>query len=80
MAVIKFMRTSSMWAYEAFGTKKAIILLVMATLKDILVCRSAWTNQQQLLCQCAADRGGETCACASHLDAHARNNTADGSM
>ena len=37
MAAVKFMRSIRTWAYETFGTEKAILLVVMATPEDMRI-------------------------------------------
>lgn len=37
MAAVKFMRSVRSWAYEAFGTEKAILLVAMATPEDMRI-------------------------------------------
>ena len=37
MAAVKFMRSVRTWAYETFGTEKAILLVAMATPEDMRI-------------------------------------------
>lgn len=37
MAAVKFMRSIRAWAYETFGTEKAILLVAMATPEDMRI-------------------------------------------
>lgn len=37
MAAVKFMRSIRTWAYETFGTEKAILLVAMATPEDMRI-------------------------------------------
>ena len=37
MEVVKFMRSVKAWAYETFGTEKAILLVAMATPEDMRI-------------------------------------------
>lgn len=37
MAAVKFMRSVRAWAYETFGTEKAILLVAMATPEDMRI-------------------------------------------
>ena len=37
MAAVKFMRSIRTWAYETFGTEKAILLVAMATSEDMRI-------------------------------------------
>lgn len=37
MAAVKFMRSIRTWAYEAFGTEKAILLVAIATPEDMKI-------------------------------------------
>ena len=37
MAAVKFMRSIRTWAYETFGTEKAILLVAMATPEDLRI-------------------------------------------
>ena len=37
MAAVKFMRSVKAWAYETFGTEKAILLVAMATPEDMRI-------------------------------------------
>lgn len=37
MAAVKFMRSVRMWAYETFGSEKAILLIAMATPDDMKI-------------------------------------------
>lgn len=37
MAAVKFIRSIRTWAYEAFGTEKAILLVAMATPEDMRI-------------------------------------------
>lgn len=37
MAAVKFMRSVRTWAYETFGTEKAILLVAMATPEDLKI-------------------------------------------
>ena len=37
MAAVKFMRSIRTWAYETFGTEKAILLVAMVTLEDMRI-------------------------------------------
>jgi acetyl-CoA carboxylase/biotin carboxylase 1 len=37
MAAVKFMRSVRLWAYESFGTERAVLLVAMATPEDMRI-------------------------------------------